>query len=154
MLQSFPLQSMARYVNVAVPLPVHKLFTYQVPEESPGNLIGVRALVPFGKRELTGVIVEELAAPPPSSVKPILELLDEEPLLPESLLRLTRWVAEYYFCSWGEALKAALPPGWHHSRALLPSLYAPPARRNWKPSAAVPQSVPPSSSCYVNTAGA
>ena len=111
MLQSFPLQSMARYVNVAVPLPVHKLFTYQVPEESPGNLIGVRALVPFGKRELTGVIVEELAAPPPSSVKPILELLDEEPLLPESLLRLTRWVAEYYFCSWGEALKAALPPG-------------------------------------------
>lgn len=102
---------MPRYVNIALPIPENKLFSYHLPDEVHGTLPGRRALVPFRQRELTGVIVEELAAPPPVATKPVLELLDETPLFSEALLRFTRWVAEYYFCSWGEVLKAALPPG-------------------------------------------
>jgi primosomal protein N' (replication factor Y) len=102
---------MPRYVNVALPLAVGKLFSYHLPDTVPGSLRGMRALVPFHHRELVGVIVEELAAPPATPTKPVLELLDEVPLFSDSLLRFTRWVAEYYFCTWGEVLKAALPPG-------------------------------------------
>ncbi|GBD06227.1 Primosomal protein N' [bacterium HR21] len=102
---------MPRYVNIALPIPENKLFTYHLPDEIGGTLPGRRALVPFRQRELTGVIVEELAAPPPLTTKPIVELLDETPLVSDTLLRFTRWVADYYFCSWGEVLKAALPPG-------------------------------------------
>ncbi len=102
---------MPRYVNIALPLPTGKLFSYHVPDEAEGPLVGVRAVVPFGRRELTGVIVEELALPPHTPTKPVLELLDESPIFSEKLLHFTRWVSEYYFCSWGEVLKAALPPG-------------------------------------------
>lgn len=102
---------MPRYVNIALPIPAGKLFTYHLPDDVGGPLAGMRAVVPFGRRELTGVIVEELASAPQTPTKPILELLDETPIFSESLLRFTRWVAEYYFCSWGEVLKAALPPG-------------------------------------------
>ncbi len=102
---------MPRYVNIALPVPAGKLFSYHVPDTVSGPLVGVRALVSFRNRELTGVIVEELAAPPTTPTKPVIELLDETPLFSEALLRFTRWVAEYYFCSWGEVLKAALPPG-------------------------------------------
>ena len=102
---------MPRYVNIALPIPEGKLFSYHLPEEVSGPLPGRRAVVPFRQRELTGIIVEELAAPPSIPTKPVIELLDEVPVFSDALLRLTRWVAEYYFCSWGEALKAALPPG-------------------------------------------
>lgn len=102
---------MPRYVNIALPIPAGKLFTYHLPDDVGGPLLGIRAVVPFGRRELTGVIVEELASPPKTPTKPILELLDEIPVFSDSLLRFTHWVAEYYFCSWGEVLKAALPPG-------------------------------------------
>jgi len=76
------------YVNVALPIPAPRLFTYRLEDPSAGEspLVGRRVLVPFGKRQLTGVIVEIVQ-------------------------QFTRWVADYYFASWGEVLKAALPQG-------------------------------------------
>ncbi|MCS6965327.1 MAG: primosomal protein N', partial [Candidatus Kapabacteria bacterium] len=88
---------------------------------------GLRVMVPFRERELTGVIVEELPAPPLASTRPIRELLDETPIFSDALLRLTRWVAEYYFCSWGEVLKAALPPGMVPPRSTLVRLLREPS---------------------------
>jgi primosomal protein N' (replication factor Y) len=78
------------------------------------ELIGVRALVPFGKRVLTGVIVEcDVVVPQKDirTIKPVLELLDNEPAFSPLMLAFTQWVAEYYCASWGETLKAALPQG-------------------------------------------
>ncbi|MCS7176779.1 MAG: primosomal protein N' [Candidatus Kapabacteria bacterium] len=109
---------MPRYVNIALPLAADKLFSYHIPTEFSGEVVGVRALVPFRQRELTGVIVEELSAPPQTPTKPVLELLDDAPIFSASLLRFTRWVADYYLCSWGEVLKAALPPGMTPQREL------------------------------------
>ncbi len=96
-------------VDVAVPLPVTSLFTYRVPEEQISRVrAGVRVRVPFRKRELIGYIVEardgNLA-----DCKPVLEVLDEEPVISEAMLALTRWIGEEYGAGWGEAIENALP---------------------------------------------
>lgn len=99
---------MDRFVNVAVPLPMRKLFTYRVPADLAIER-GSRVIVPFGSKLYTGIVVE-LDVPPHPDAKPIAELLDEQkPALTPVLLDLTRWIADYYLCSWGEALAAALP---------------------------------------------
>ncbi|GIV53976.1 MAG: primosomal protein N' [Candidatus Kapaibacterium sp.] len=99
---------MSRFINVAVPLPMRKLFTYAVPADcavQPGS----RVIVPFGSKTYTGIVVE-VDVSSRSDAKPIVELLDDAvPAITASLLELTRWMADYYLCSWGEALAAALP---------------------------------------------
>ena len=79
-----------------------------------GSSPGLRVLVPLGRRKVTGYVVHPPSESPPPGVEPgsiksVLELIDDEPLLTPELLELTRWVAEYYCCGWGEALKFALP---------------------------------------------
>ncbi|MFH1277656.1 MAG: primosomal protein N' [Candidatus Eisenbacteria bacterium] len=100
------------YVVVAVPVPARREFTYLLPGGSPNRrLVGRRALVPFGRRKLTGVIVAVTPLPPPVEAKEILEILDEEPVAGPAILELTKWISEYYLSSWGETLRAALPIG-------------------------------------------
>ena len=101
-------------VDVILPLPLDQAYTYRVPEALSGAaLVGARVLVPFRNRRLTGVIVGE--GPPPETldfeVKAVLDVLDDVPVCTDELLDLTRWIADYYVCSWGEALKAVLPAG-------------------------------------------
>ncbi len=100
--------------SVAVPRPVRRLFTYLVPPELEARCRpGVRVLVPFGRRRLTGYLVEML--PPGPGIldgiplKPIDGVLDADPLLDPDLIAITRWAADYYVSSWGEVLRAALP---------------------------------------------
>jgi len=107
-------RSSSQTVNVVLPLPVEQTYTYRVPAElHPAAELGCRVLVPFGSRRLTGVIVKP--GPAPSSldfeVKDVLDVLDDVPACTEEMRRLTRWIADYYVCSWGEAMKAALPSG-------------------------------------------
>lgn len=100
------------YAEVAIDRPLDALFTYAVPEAFASKLApGVRVAVPFGPRREVGVVVSTRADAPPEAtrIKPILKLLDEEPSLDASMLALTRWMAEEYACSWGEALAAVLP---------------------------------------------
>lgn len=101
-----------RYAVVAVPVPTRREFTYLLPEDSPRrDLVGRRAVVPFGRRRLTGVIVAVTNDPPPVEAKEILEILDEEPVAGTAILELTKWISDYYLASWGETLRAALPIG-------------------------------------------
>ncbi|NLO19157.1 MAG: primosomal protein N' [Ignavibacteria bacterium] len=103
---------MDKFVKVALPIPAQTLFTYCVPKEM-GNqdLIGKRVLVPLQNRYLTGVIVEESGQESIKGIKRIIEIFDDEAIFSQSLLNLTKWLSDYYYCSWGEALKAALPVG-------------------------------------------
>ena len=101
-------------VNVVPPLPLDQAYTYSVPEGLEDDVqVGCRVLVPLRNRRMTGVIVEE--GPPRETldfeVKDIIDVLDDVPTCTEGLLQLTKWIAEYYVCGWGEALKAALPAG-------------------------------------------
>ena len=95
-----------------VPLaPVEGVFTYLVPPEFAGEAtLGARVLVPFGRRTLTGIVVETGAAPS-DKAREIVDVLDARPALSPELLALTKWVAAYTLCPWGEAIRAALPSG-------------------------------------------
>jgi primosomal protein N' (replication factor Y) len=101
-----------RFVEVALPTPVDRLFDYSVPEPLADRArVGHRVTVPFGKRSLQGFVVKEKAesALARNAVKEILEAPDDDPLVSQGMLQLTQWMAEYYACSWGEALQAVLP---------------------------------------------
>lgn len=96
--------------EVAVPLPVPTTFHYRVPKPlEPHAAAGKRAWVPFGSRRLLGMIVSLPDRSPFKTLKPVTEILDDEPLLDPHMLELTRWVARTYHCGWGEAIAAALP---------------------------------------------
>ncbi len=95
------------FYNIALNIPRAAPFTYSGED---GIAVGSRVLVPLGKRVVTGTVVEADAAPL-SAAKAIIEVLDEEPAFTPALLRFTKWMADYYLCSWGEVLDAALPTG-------------------------------------------
>jgi primosomal protein N' (replication factor Y) len=101
---------MSRLVEVAVPLPLQDAFVYSVPEALQEQLqAGARVQVPFGRRSLVGYAVGFPSASSLDKVRPIAAVLDEPPLLTPALLELARWMAAYYACSLGEALRAVLP---------------------------------------------
>ncbi len=101
---------MPRIVSVVVPVPALDRLDYDVPSEMPIPEPGTRVLVPLGTRAVTGCVVERPAAPAPAGLKPLLDVLDVEPLLPAGVVRLALWVGEYYACGAGEAVAAAMPP--------------------------------------------
>lgn len=99
--------------RVAVAAPLPDLFDY-VPAVAPSGAppqVGQRVLVPFGRARRVGLIVELAAASalPPERLKPILAVLDCEPVLGDQDLALMRWAADYYQFPIGEALFSALP---------------------------------------------
>jgi primosomal protein N' (replication factor Y) (superfamily II helicase) len=100
-----------RLVSVAVPVPAIDVLTYRVPEGMTEPVVGARVLVPLGTRTLTGVVVEDTGSRGSSGeVKDVIDVLDDAAFLPPGVLRLVRWVAEYYACGTGEALSSAMPP--------------------------------------------
>jgi len=101
------------FASVAVPVPLRRLFTYEVgPGPARTLQVGSRVRVPFGPRKIVGTVVEWPVDPPDPEVKvkPIDSVLSHVGPLPRRLLELTRFVADYYLCSWGEAIETALPP--------------------------------------------
>ena len=101
---------MSRVVSVAVPVPALNLLSYEVPEDLPLPQIGVRVLVPLGTRVVTGCVVGRTADPAVLTLKPLVDVLDSEPMLPAEVVDLALWVSEYYACGPGEAIAAAMPP--------------------------------------------
>ncbi len=107
-------------VDIALPVPLDRIFTYLVPPELSGTVeLGRRVLVPFGRKKLTGVIVGFPTSPPPHSLRPLLDVLDSRPTFSAEMLKLTRWVADYYLAPWGDVLKAASPQGSATSSRLM-----------------------------------
>ena len=70
---------------------------------------GVRVLVPLGARRAVGIVTELADASSHPRLKNILAALDSQPLLDASMMQLCRWLADYYLCSFGEAVSTALP---------------------------------------------
>jgi primosomal protein N' (replication factor Y) (superfamily II helicase) len=100
-----------RLIDVALPLPMDDLFTYHLSRDLEGVVLpGMRVVVPFKRDRLTGVVVG-FRDQVDFRTRPIIDAPDPEPAFDEGMLRLTRWVADYYLSSWGEALRAALPQG-------------------------------------------
>ena len=102
------------FAELVLPVPIHKLFTYRVPAAFNEQIkAGQRAIVQFGhKKILTGIIVTIHNQPPKDyEAKYILELLDENEVIYPQQFRLFQWMADYYMCSLGEVMNAALPSG-------------------------------------------
>ncbi|MBT3876766.1 MAG: primosomal protein N' [Nitrospina sp.] len=101
------------YAEVVFNLPLRDPFTYIIPPKLLGKVrVGMRVLVPFGRRRITGYVVNLVEKwDKPIALKTIAELPDLEPIVSEEILSLTRWLADYYQSAWGEAISSALPAG-------------------------------------------
>ncbi|WP_428035766.1 primosomal protein N' [Amphritea sp.] len=101
------------YLRLAIPSPLRRLFDYLPPQacDSAALIPGVRVQVPFGRREVTGVLIEvaESTEVPPDKLKSAIAVLDTAPPMPGSILKLARWAGNYYQHPLGDALSQALP---------------------------------------------
>ncbi len=99
-------------IDVAVALPVYNTYTYSVPPDLYLFVsIGKRVLVPFGQRRITGYILGPRKNIGPNKLKLILDILDEKPLFPSSMIPFFKWIADYYMHPIGDVIKCALPGG-------------------------------------------
>ena len=99
---------MPEFCDVAVPVPLDMVFTYRVPADA-APVVGGRVLVPFRQQRMTGIVVELHDRKPSVTIKNILRVLDPTPVLDEQLLRLGRWIADYYLAPLGEVFRTMLP---------------------------------------------
>ena len=106
--------AMKKYVDVILPLPLPRCFTYSLPDEGAEEVqIGCRVVVPFGRKKYYTAIVRNVHhyAPTEYEVKEISTVLDTSPILLPGQFRFWEWLADYYLCTQGDVYKAALPSG-------------------------------------------
>jgi len=100
------------FADIVLPMPVDQAFTYRVPAALAGRAaVGMRAVVRLMSRVETGVIVALHKTCALETVRPILDLPDDGPVIAPQMLELCRWMGDYYCCSWGEAVQCAVPGG-------------------------------------------
>jgi len=108
------------WVRIALDLPARREFSYGVPEGMGPIEIGCRVQVPFGTRQIIGVVVlVEQTLPEgldPRRVRDITLVLDSQPTLPLLLVRLAKHIADTTYCSWGQALAAMMPAALRRNR--------------------------------------
>ncbi|MEP6260670.1 MAG: primosomal protein N' [Gillisia sp.] len=103
---------MSFYLDIILPLPLERQFTYSVTREEAEFLKpGMRVAVPFGKSKIYTGIVAGIHNKEPQlyEARPIEQILDEYPVVTSHQLELWSWIAKYYMCAEGEVLRAALP---------------------------------------------
>ena len=108
---------MSEFCDVAVAVPLDMVFTYRVPADST-PVVGGRVLVPFRQKRMSGIVTEIHDRKPSLATKTILSVLDTEPVLDEGLLRLGRWIADYYLAPIGEVFRTMLPLGAEFKRSI------------------------------------
>jgi primosomal protein N' (replication factor Y) len=104
---------MPLFCDVALPVPLDQAFTYRIPEGME-PLVGARVLVPFRQQRLSGIVTDLHDRQPKAGnkgvqIKNVLGLLDPAPVLDEQLLKLGRWIADYYLAPLGEVFRTMLP---------------------------------------------
>jgi primosomal protein N' (replication factor Y) (superfamily II helicase) len=103
---------LAKFADIALPIPVFQNYTYEIPEiMSPIIKTGFRVLVPVGKRKMTGYVINIKDECDRIDLKPIHDLIDKSPAISDELIRLAKWISDYYICPLGEVIKAMLPGG-------------------------------------------
>lgn len=103
------------YVNVIVPVPLEPTFTYRVPEGMSDRVkVGSRVIVPFGRGKFYTAIVDSVLPVLPHTqfeIKDVVDVPDTAPIVRHPQMRLWEWLSEYYLCSRGDVMRAALPAG-------------------------------------------
>src|SRR5712691_4914985 len=111
---------MAEYCDVALPVSLDMVFTYRIPEGL-RPAAGSRVLVPFRQQRLVGVVTELHDRPPKVAAKNLIGTLEDEeaPALTKELLRLGKWIGEYYLAPVGEVFRSMLPLSAEFRRAVV-----------------------------------
>ncbi|MEI8176802.1 MAG: primosomal protein N' [Candidatus Omnitrophota bacterium] len=106
--------------EIAVGLAVDKTFHYRIPDALTGSVsVGKRVWVPFGFKRVVGYVVSIADLSDVPHLKDIEQVIDEVAVLDDGMIRLTKWMSEQYFCSWGEAIENALPGTLRRGRTKL-----------------------------------
>ena len=109
------------FADLLLPVPIPKLFTYRIPIHF-NSLVqpGQRVIIQFGDRKIITGIIMKLHHEPPKEyeAKYILEVLEDYAVLKDTQLKFFQWMADYYVCTVGEVLNAALPSGLKLSSSL------------------------------------
>ena len=103
---------MQTFVNVILPLALPAFYTYSIDEALVESIApGVRVVVQFGKQRVYTALVHSIHqnAPDGYEIKPVLSVVDEAPIANTQQLKLWQWMADYYLCTLGEVMAAALP---------------------------------------------
>src|ERR671937_463821 len=107
---------MPEFCDVALPVPLDTRFTYRIDGQQP--IVGGRVLVPFRTERMVGVVTAVHDNQPSVTTKTVLRVLDEAPVLDETLCRLAEWIAHYYLAPLGEIFRTMLPLGAEMKRAV------------------------------------
>jgi primosomal protein N' (replication factor Y) len=104
------------FAGVVFDRPVDQVFSYRIPAGLVAKVVpGQRVKVPLGRGNTPSVgycvRVDATAEVDPKKIKDVLDVLDDFPLIDEAMLDLTRWIAGYYACTWGQALESVVPAG-------------------------------------------
>ena len=103
---------MLQFIDVILPIPIQKTFTYSVTEDEANFLQkGMRVAVSFGKSKIYSALVLNIHQTKPTlyEAKEIHQILDETPLVNEQQLQHWQWLSDYYMCSLGDVYRASLP---------------------------------------------
>lgn len=103
------MMSNIQYADIAFPTAVRRVFTYETRDRT--LKAGMRVWVPLRNVFAIGMVVRVHDQKPDFETRPIERVLDEEPIMDETMLKLTGWMHRFYYCSRGEAIQAALPVG-------------------------------------------
>ncbi len=101
--------SKLQYADIAFPTAVRQVFTYET--RDPSIRPGMRVWVPLRNVYAIGMVVQVHDRKPEFETRVVERILDEEPVMDKTMLQLTEWMHRFYYCSWGEAIQAALPVG-------------------------------------------
>jgi primosomal protein N' (replication factor Y) len=107
-------QASGLFAEVVFDRPLDHAYTYAVPDGLRDAIaVGKRVQAPFGRgdKATVGYCVGLTETAPERPVKEVTRILDDEALLTPDLMRLTRWMADYYLCGWGQVLNAVIPAG-------------------------------------------
>jgi len=101
------------FCDVALPVPLDMAFTYAIPSGME-PVVGGRVLVPFRQQRMPGIVVElhdraPRVTTPAVKIKSVIEALDLSPVLDDQLLKLGKWIADYYLAPLGEVFRTMLP---------------------------------------------
>ena len=103
----------ARLVDVIPLSGVDETYTYKINNFTIKDLTGYRVLIPFGNRKITGIIIKEHLEPlnfPKEKLKPIIRILDSNPIISKEIIELCFWISNYYVTPLGEVFRAIIPP--------------------------------------------
>ena len=106
------------YLQIAVARPLRRLFDYALPAELPVPPRGARVSAPFGTSKLVGIVMGHATPTDTQRTKPILDVLDTEPVLPEEQLNTAFWLANYYQHPIGEVCASLLPTAARRGREM------------------------------------